>query len=120
MKEKGEEGWTNRLGEVMEEVKGEGSPWEGGSDSALRIGMCGDICCLWFPFHKGTRSSAENRGSKVGFRDAEKTGKTGTHWVVGRMAARVGGLQRFWGTVVQENTVQSLLKMFAYFLTFLP
>lgn len=37
MKEKGEKGWTGRLGEVMEEVRGEGAPWKGGSDSALRL-----------------------------------------------------------------------------------
>lgn len=66
VKEKGEKGWTNGLGEVMEELSGEGAPWKGGSDSALRVHMRGDICCVWFPFLEGTRSPAESRGSEVG------------------------------------------------------
>lgn len=66
MKEKGEKGWTSGLGEVVEEVRGEGAPWKGGSDSALRVRMRGEICCVWFPFHEGTRSPAESRGSEVG------------------------------------------------------
>lgn len=105
MKEKGEKGWTSGLGEVMEELSGERAPWKGGSDSALRVRMRGDICCVWFPFLEGTRSPAESRGSEVGARDSEKTDKTGTHRVVGRMTAGVERSQRCLGALIQENTV---------------
>ena len=72
-----------------------------------------------FPFIRGPGLLLRTEGPRWGLGMLRRQVRQ-AHGVVGRMAARVGRLQRFLGTVVQENTVQSLLKMFAYFLTFLP
>ena len=66
MKERGEKGWTSRLGEVMEEVRGEGAPWKGGSDSALRLCTRGTSAVPGSPFTRAPGLLLRVEGLKWG------------------------------------------------------
>lgn len=59
-------------------------------------------------FHEEIRSSAESRGSKVGFGAAGKMDKIGACGAVGRMAGGGRALRRFLAALTQETVCHPL------------